>query len=400
MAPKAAAAATAAVTAPENADIDRDTPQPAIHVEERRLGLNDFLKTVVKINGSDLHLQSASVPMIRVDGRARFLDCPPPDDAAMKEYVDAIMKAQGEEASRRETLEHKGSVDVAYSLPNVARFRTNIFHSREKFAVVMRRIVTKIPNFEELNLPPQVEGLADFHRGIVIVSGTTGSGKSTTLAAIIGKINRTRSERIITIEDPIEYQHENAKALVSQVEVGAVSESFEYALKAMMRQDPDTILIGEIRDTFSLSTALRAADTGHLVFTTVHATNAPMTIERLVSLFDKDQKELQQTQLGLNFNAIVCQRLAKKRDGKGRVPVNEIMVATPLVRKYIIEGEFEKLKGAVGNREAGSQSFDQHLTELFMKQIIDVSEAKRLATNVDALNLALRGISNSDSKLR
>jgi twitching motility protein PilT len=168
----------------------------------------------------------------------------------------------------------------------------------------------------------------------------------------------------------------------------------------MMRQDPDTILIGEIRDTFSLSTALRAADTGHLVFTTVHATNAPMTIERLVSLFDKDQKELQQTQLGLNINAVVCQRLAKKRDGKGRVPVNEIMVATPLVRKYIIEGEFEKLKGTVGNREAGSQSFDQHLTELFMKQIIDVSEAKRLATNVDALNLALRGISNSDTKLR
>src|SRR4026207_2083138 len=168
----------------------------------------------------------------------------------------------------------------------------------------------------------------------------------------------------------------------------------------MMRQDPDTILIGEIRDTFSLTTALRAADTGHLVFTTVHATNAPMTVERLGALFDKDQKELQQTQLGLNLNAIVCQRLAKKRDGKGRVPVNEIMVATPLVRKYIIEGEFEKLKGAVGNREAGSQSFDQHLTELFQKQLIDVGEAKRLASNVDALNLALRGISNSDTRLR
>jgi twitching motility protein PilT len=233
-----------------------------------------------------------------------------------------------------------------------------------------------------------------------VVSGTTGSGKSTTLAAVIGNINRTRAERIITVEDPIEYQHENAKSLVSQVEVGADSESFEYALKAMMRQDPDTILIGEIRDTFSLTTGLRAADTGHLVFTTVHATNAPMTVERLVSLFDKDQKELQQTQLGLNLNAIVCQRLAKRRDGKGRVPVNEIMIATPLVRKYIIEGEFEKLKGTVGNREAGSQSFDQHLTELFMKQIIDVSEAKRLASNVDALNLALRGISNSDSRLK
>ena len=384
----------------ENADIDRDTPQPEIHVEARRLTLHDFLKTAVKINGSDIHLQAGSVPMIRVDGRARFLDVPALTDELMKEYVDGILKAQGEPEDRRHQLEHKGSVDVAYSLPGVARFRTNIFHSREKYAIVMRRIVTKIPNFEELNLPPQVEELANNHRGIIVVSGTTGSGKSTSLAAIIGKINRTRTERIITVEDPIEYQHDNAKSLVSQVEVGTDSESYDFALRAMMRQDPDTILIGEIRDSFSLTTALRAADTGHLVFTTVHATNAPMTIERMVSLFDPAQKELQQTQLGLNLIAVLCQRLAKKREGKGRVPVVEIMMATPIVRKYIVEGEFEKLKGTVGNREAGSQSFDQHLTELFHKQIIDVNEAKRLASNVDALTLALRGIGNSDTRLR
>ena len=384
----------------ENAEVDRDTPQPEIHVEERRLTLHDFLKTAVKINGSDIHLQAQSVPMIRVDGRARFLDVPPLSDELMKEYVDQIINSQVEPADKRQLLDHKGSVDVAYAMPGVARFRTNIFHSREKFAIVMRRIVTKIPNFDELNLPPQVEGLADFHRGIVIVSGTTGSGKSTSLAAIIGKINRMRSERIITVEDPIEFQHENAKSLVSQVEVGTDSESYEYALRAMMRQDPDTILIGEIRDSFSLTTALRAADTGHLVFTTVHATNAPMTVERLVSLFDPEQKLLQQAQLGMNLVAVMCQRLAKRRDGKGRVPVVELMVATPLVRKYILEGEFDKLKGTVGNREAGCQSFDQHLTELFNHQIIDVSEAKRLASNVDALNLALRGISNSDTKLR
>ncbi len=384
----------------ENADIDRDTPQPEIHVEERRLGLHDFLKTAVKINGSDIHLQAGSIPMIRVDGRARFLDVPPLSDELMKEYVDQILNAQQEPADKRQILDHKGSVDVAYAMPGIARFRTNMFHSREKFAIVMRRIVTKIPQFDELNLPQQIHAMAEYHRGIVVVSGTTGSGKSTTLAAIIGTINRARSERIITVEDPIEYQHENAKSLVSQVEVGTDSESYEYALRAMMRQDPDTILIGEIRDSFSLSTALRAADTGHLVFTTVHATNAPMTIERMVSLFDPLQKELQQTQLALNLNAIVCQRLAKKREGKGRIPVIEIMMATPIVRKYILEGEFEKLKGAVGNRESGSQSFDQHLTELFTKQIIDVAEAKRLASNVDALNLALRGISNSDTRLR
>src|SRR2546430_11105025 len=381
----------------DNADIDRDTPQPEIHVEERQLRLRDYLKTIVKVNGSDLHLQSQSVPMIRVDGRARFLDCPPPDDAMMETYVKELVT----DPDKYSILEHKGSVDVSYAVPELgARFRTSVFHSRTKYAVVMRRIITKIPHFEDLALPSMVEKLADYHRGIVVVAGTTGSGKSTTLAAIIGKINRTRSERIITVEDPIEFQHENAKSLVSQVEVGTDSESYEYALRAMMRQDPDTILIGEIRDPFSLTTALKAADTGHLVFTTIHATNAATSIQRIVSLFDNQTKDLQQQQLGLNLNAIICQRLAKKREGKGRVPVVEIMMATPLVRKYILDGEFDKLKSCVGNKEAGSQSFDQHLTELFHKQIIDVKEAERLASNVDALKLALRGIGNSDTRLR
>jgi len=381
----------------ENADIDRDTPQPHIHVEERRLKLRDYLKTLVKVNGSDLHLQSGSVPMIRVDGRARFLDCPAPDDVVMNEYVREIVT----DPDKFDILEKKGALDCAFVAPEVAaRFRTNVFHSRQKYAIVMRRIITRIPSFDDLGLPPIVEAMADYHRGIVIISGTTGSGKSTSLAAIIGKVNSTRSERIITIEDPIEFQHENRKSLVSQVEVGTDTESYECALKAAMRQDPDVLLIGEIRDPFALGTALRAADTGHLVFTTIHATNASMAVQRIVSLFDPNTKELQQQQLALNLNAIVCQRLAKKREGKGRVPVIEIMIATPIVRKYILDGEFDKLKGTVGNKEGGSQSFDQHLVELFTKQVIDVKEAERLASNVDALKLALRGIGNSDTKLR
>jgi twitching motility protein PilT len=383
----------------ENAEaVDHNEPVPEIHVEERTLKLRDFLKTVVKVNGSDLHLQAGSVPMIRVDGRARFLDCAPTADEHMAEYVKELAMGKTQVL---DMLENKGSADCAYALSDgTARFRVSMFHSRQRYAIVMRRIVTKIPNFQDLNLPPVVEALSDFHRGIVVVAGTTGSGKSTTLAAIIGKINRSRSERIITIEDPIEYQHENIKSLVSQVEVGTDTESYEHALRAAMRQDPDILLIGEIRDTFSLLTALRAADTGHLVFTTIHATNASMAVQRIVSLFDPDQKELMQQQLALNLNAIVCQRLAKKRVDKGRVPVIEIMSKTPLVQKYILDGEFDKLKGCVGNKEAGSQSFDQHLVELFQKQIIDVNEAKRLASNVDALTLALRGIGNSDTKLR
>ena len=383
--------------AAEISDDEKDAPASEIHVEEKRLKLDDYLKTLVKVNGSDLHLQAGSIPMIRVDGKARFLDCPKPTNEQMTEYVNQILQTD----EQRHHLEEKGALDVAYVAADVdSRFRTNIFHSRRDYAIVMRRIITTIPNFTGLNLPAVVEGLADFHRGIVVVAGTTGSGKSTTLAAIIGKINRSRSERIITIEDPIEYQHDNQKSLVSQVEVGQDTESYEYALKAAMRQDPDTLLIGEIRDPFSLATALKAADTGHLVFTTIHATNASMAVQRIVSLFDNNQKDLQQQQLALNLNAIICQRLAKKREGKGRVPVIEIMMATPLCRKYILDGEFDKLKGLVGNKESGSQSFDQHLVELFNTKVIDVKEAERLASNVDALKLALRGIGNSDTRLR
>ena len=310
----------------------------------------------------------------------------------MLEYVNEICKSQSSGAEKREILEKRGSVDLAFPMPDKsARFRTNIFHSKEKYCD--RHAADRHQDPQHGRTVPAAAG------------GAIGRGASRDRRRfrhhrrrenqrpsrpIIGRINKNRAERIITVEDPIEFQHENIKSLVSQVEVGQDSESYDYALRAMMRQDPDVILIGEIRDSFSMTTALRAADTGHLVFTTVHATNAPMTVERMVSLFLPDQKELQQTQLGLNLVAVLTQRLARRRDGKGRVPVVEIMFATPLVRKYILDGEFEKLKACVGNRESGSQSFDQHLTELFTKQIIDVSEAKRLASNVDALNLALR----------
>lgn len=381
--------------------VDSHEPMEEIHVEVRKPTLRQYLKTVVKTNGSDLHLQADSAPMIRVDGRPRFLDCPPPTNEEMEGFTREIIT----DPQKMQDLLNRGSSDTSYTFRDektneiIARFRVASFHSRSKYAVVMRRIVTKIPNFQELNLPHQIEGLAGLHRGLVLVSGTTGSGKSTSLAAILGKVNRSRAERIITVEDPIEYEHRDVKSLISQVEVGTDTESYEHALRAAMRQDPDVILIGEIRDTFSLVTALRAADTGHIVFSTVHATNAPMTIERVVALFDKNQAELMNTQLATNLICVFCQRLAKRRDGVGRVPVVEFMNMTPLARKHILDHDYDKLKNIVGNRESGNQTFDQHLTELFQKQIIDVNEAKRLASNVDALNLALRGIGNSDTRL-
>lgn len=368
-----------------------------IRVWDRKPALQNFLRSTIQLQGSDLHLQADCVPMVRVDGRVCFLNCPPLTDELMVEYAGVLL---AEDADRRAALEHRGAIDLSYALPDKSgRFRVNIFHSRQKLAMAFRRIITRIPTFQELSLPPQVEALADAQRGLIVVSGTTGAGKSTTLAALLGKINRTHAQRIITVEDPIEYHHENLQSFISQVEVGTDSESYEFALREMLRQDPDTILLGEIRDSFSLSTALRAADTGHLVFTTVHAATAAMTVERLVSLFDPAQRELQQQQLGMNLVAVCCQRLGKRREGKGRVPAVEILLSTPLVRKYIFDGTFDKLKGTVGNREAGCQSFDQHLAELFHQQIIDAPEARRLASNVDALNLAMRGITNNDTRL-
>jgi twitching motility protein PilT len=342
-----------------------------------------------------VHIHAGSPPLFRIHTVIRPSNYP----AITAEAAIGIAKSLMDDRRWADFLQ-KRDADFSHEIPGLGRFRVNAHFQRGTVALAIRPICNRVRPLAELFLPEIVTKLTFLHRGLVLITGPTGSGKSTTLAAIIGKINRTRAERIITIEDPIEFQHDNHKSLVSQVEVGTDSDSYETALRAMMRQDPDTILIGEIRDSFSLTTALRAADTGHLVFTTVHAANATMTVERLVSMFDPLQKDLQQTQLGMNLVAVACQRLAKRREGKGRVPVVEIMMATPLVRKFILDGEFEKLPGTVGNREAGSQSFDQHLTELFQKQIIDVNEAKRLASNVDALTLALRGIGNSDSRLR
>jgi twitching motility protein PilT len=370
------------------------TSHPQLAPEQLVRNLPALLEATIHFKASDLHLQADSPPTVRIDGVLHPLNLP----ILTSQVIDELV-AQAITPAEMAKLEEKRALDTSMRKPGMGLFRLALFHEKGRKAAAFRAIPAEPPTLEQLNLPPVLGEIAELHRGLVLVTGTTGSGKTTTLAAMIRRLNEKFPYRIITVEDPIEYEHRDAKSLISQVEVGTDTESYEHALRAAMRQDPDVILIGEIRDTFSLVTALRAADTGHIVFSTVHATNAPMTIERVVALFDKAQSELMNTQLATNLICVFCQRLAKRRDGAGRVPVVEFMNMTPLARKYILDHEYDKLKNIVANRESGNQTFDQHLTELFQKQVIDVNEAKRLASNVDALNLALRGIGNSDNRL-
>ena len=372
----------------ENADIDRDEPQPQIHIEERRLKLLDFCKTCIKVDGSDIHLQAGSVPMIRVHGRARFLDCPAPDDNMMKEYVDQILDSQAEPQEKRHILEHKGSVDVAYGMPGKeARFRTSIFHSRERLAIVMRRIVTKIPKFDELALPPQVEKLAEFHRGIVIVSGTTGSGKSTTLAAMIDKINTERHDHILTIEDPIEFVHPHKSCLVNQREVHSDTHGFSAALRAALREDPDVVLIGELRDLETIESALRIAETGHLTFATLHTNSAAQTINRIIDVFPSHQQGQIRTQLSLVLEGVVCQALVPRADGKGRVVALEIMVPNPAIRNLIRDDKVHQIYSSMqtGQEKMGMQTMNQCLATLYQKRLISLEAAMEKSSLKDEL---------------
>ncbi|MCG3126758.1 MAG: Twitching mobility protein [Phycisphaerae bacterium] len=355
-----------------------------------QLTFRRLLRTAIACGASDLHLQAGAAPLVRIDGRLHAVAC----QALSAEQLHACAGEVLDDISAG-ILATEGSCDLAYVLDGAERFRVNVFMTMGVPVLAIRRVSDRIPSFEEMHLPESLADIASVQRGLVLVAGMTSSGKSTTIAAMLGHINRNYARRIITIEDPIEFVHRSDRSLVAQIEVGRDTRSYEDAIRHVLRQDPNVIMVGEMRDLASIRVALRAADTGHLVFATVHATNAQQTVERIIAMFDPQQHNLLLTQLALNVEAVIAMRLAYAREG-GRLPVCEIMRGTGTVRKLILENRVTAIPQALINRDNGMQSFDQHLDDLFKTRKITADEAIRLATNPEALTMAMRGFTTSD----
>jgi twitching motility protein PilT len=365
--------------------------------EETALQLNDILRVAMSHGASDIHLRVGIPPMLRVNGSFIPLrDYPRLSPEQTAQFAAGIMtKAQKERFSR--TME----LDMAYGVRGLGRFRVNVFRQRQTYGLVLRAISSKILNFKDLNLPPVMEKICDEHRGLVLVTGTTGSGKSTTLAAMIDYINSNRSTHILTIEDPIEFMHRDKRSIISQREVGTDTASYSAALRAALRQDPDVILVGEMRDLETVEIALTAADTGHLVMSTLHTLNAVETITRIVSLFPPHHQDAVRFQLGGLIRAIISQRLVPRADGKGRVPAMEILINTGQVREYIENKErLKELTDVIAKGAAnyGMQTFDQSLYRSYKAGEITYEEALKAASNPDDLALRASGVvSSSDN---
>ena len=361
--------------------------------------VNDLLKLAVERGASDLHLKVGTYPMARVHGRlTRVIDDKKLDHEDLVEMAASIMSA-----TQRQRFKDAQEIDLAYSVPGLGRFRCNVFQQRGTIGMVLRVIPFKVKSIDELDLPPVLKKIAEEERGLVLVTGTTGSGKSTTLAAMIDHINNTRSSHVITIEDPIEYLHKDNEAIITQREIGVDTRSFAYALRSALRQDPDVVLVGEMRDMETIETALHAAETGHLVFSTLHTLDATETINRIISVFPPHQQKQVRLQLAVVLKAAVAMRLIPRADGKGRVPALEVLVATPFIKDCIIDKEKTHLiQGAIaqGTSQYGMQTFDQSIFSLFSQQLITYEEALRWASNVDEFKLRVQGISTTSDQAR
>jgi len=355
--------------------------------------LNKILTYAIKNGASDVHLTVGSPPAVRIDGIIRFIGESPlsPDDT--RRFLDDILNEE-----RKAKFMATGDADVALSVPGLGRFRVNCMMQRGSTGIVMRHVKGKILGFQELNLPDVMETIARIPRGLVLVTGTTGSGKSTTLAAIVDMINSTRRCHIITLEDPIEYLHENKKSIVTQREISIDTSNFSTALRAAMREDPDVILIGEMRDCETFQAAISAAETGHLVFSTLHTTNAMMTIDRIIDLFPSNQHDQVRSQLALQLRATIAQRLLQSADGKGRVPAVEVMLNSPAIAQLIRENEVKLIPDAItGGTEDGMQTFNMSLEKLVRAKLVTMEEAEWASDNPEQLKQLMQGIRLSRS---
>jgi twitching motility protein PilT len=344
--------------------------------------LPELLKTLVENDGSDLHIATNTPPQIRVHGHLRRLNNPDLQPADTKTLVYSVLTD-----AQKKRFEESNELDFSFGIRGLARFRCNVFNQRGAVGAVYRVIPEKIRSLQDLNLPPVLGNLAERPRGLVLVTGPTGSGKSTTLAAILDKINQERHDHILTIEDPIEYIHQHKSCLVNQREVHSDTNSFGNALRAALREDPDIVLIGEMRDLETVEAALKIAETGHLTFGTLHTNSAAQTINRIIDIFPANQQSQIRTQLSLVLEGIVCQALLPKADGKGRVVSLEIMVPTPAIRNLIRDDKIHQIYGAMqtGQEKLGMQTANQSLASLYMRRQITLETAMGSSSNRDEL---------------
>ena len=349
--------------------------------------LNEVLKIAVENNASDIHVKENSPVFYRIDGS--MVGC---DFIAGRELMDSFIE-QITSAKQREVLENTGDLDLSHREDGVGRFRVNIHRQRGQLGITFRWVKSEILSIEQLNLPPVMSEIAKAKRGIIIITGTTGSGKSTTMAALLQYMNTHRQEHIITIEDPIEFEFVDDQSVFEQREVGLDTDSFAGALKHALRQDPDIIMVGEMRDRISFEAALQAADTGHLVITTLHASNASQTITRILDMFEKNEQDAIREALASNLCAVVSQRLVPLASGSGRAAVNEIMINTPIVNKLIQEDRMEKLSAAIqAGQGDGMMTFNQCLLELVNSGRVSRDDAVAASDNPEGLKMNFEGI--------